>query len=120
MPRALPNSHKDVRKSVVHLLKNGRLFGRLFSADVIANLLNTAAEVNIDAEPRFTEDIVTAAFSTGYETSAIPLANFGIEHTNAMLYLMAGEEQAVDLFNKETWGDIGQGSIYFTYYFKYT
>eukprot|EP00956_Cyclotella_meneghiniana_P004949 scaffold6096_cov39-Cyclotella_meneghiniana.AAC.5 len=86
MPRALPNSHKDIGKSVVHLLKNGRLFGRLFSADVIANLLNTAAEVNIDAEPRFTEDIVTAAFSTGYETRAILLANFGIHHTDAIVF----------------------------------
>ena len=92
MPRALPNSHKDVRKSVVHLLKNGRLFGRLFSADVIANLLNTAAEIDFDAELRFTKDIVTAAFSTGYDTSAIPLANFGIEHTDAIVFTHVSQQ----------------------------
>ena len=92
MPRALPNSHKDVRKSVVHLLKNGRLFGRLFSANAIANLLNTAAEINIDAEHRFTKDIVRAAFSTGEKESAIPLANFGIEHSDSIIYTHSSQQ----------------------------
>ena len=86
MPRALPNSHKDVHKAVLYLLKNGRRFGRLFSADVIANLLNTATEIEFDAEPPFTKDIITAAFSTGDEKSAIPLANFGIEHSDAVVF----------------------------------
>ena len=65
MGRALPKSHGHVCKSVVHLLRNGHCFARLFTDEVIANLLNTAAEIEVGAEPRFTKDIITAAFSTG-------------------------------------------------------
>lgn len=86
MPRALPKSHRDVRKAVVDLLRHIRRFARLFSAESIANLLNTAAEIDDSTVPRFTKEIVTAAFSTGGEESVIPLANFGIEHSNAIIF----------------------------------
>ena len=86
MHRALPNSHRHVRKAVVNLLRYNRRFGRLFPADLIADLLNVAAEIPSGSVLRFTKDMIVAAFSTGDTESVIPLANFGIEHSNSIVF----------------------------------
>ena len=86
MGRALPKSHKHVCKSVVHLLWNSHRFGRLFTDEAITNLLNTTAKIEVGAEPRFTKNIITAAVSTGDSESVNPLANFGIEHRNGIVF----------------------------------
>ena len=67
MPPPLPKSHKDAQRSVLDLLRNSHHFWSLFTADVVANLLNIAAEIEDSTVPRFTKDIVTAAFLTEIE-----------------------------------------------------
>lgn len=70
----------------MNLLRHNRRFGRHFPADLIADLLNVAAEIPSGSVLRFTKDMIVAAFSTGDTESVIPLANFGIEHSNSIVF----------------------------------